>query len=53
VSEDALVLQRELVNAPYSELELDAGHFVMQDQPDAVVAAVLAHIDSPASTPWP
>ena len=51
VSEDALVLQRELVNAPYSELELDADHFVMQDQPNAVVAAVLAHISSPASAP--
>ena len=53
VSEDALVLQRALVNAPYSELELDAGHFVMQDQPIAVVAAVLAHIDAPASRPRP
>ena len=48
VTDDALALQRELVNAPYSEFELDAGHFLMQDQPDAVVMAVMEHLGSAA-----
>lgn len=51
VTPDALVDQRGLVNAPYSELELDAGHYLMQEKPDAVVAAVIKHLGSGGHSP--
>jgi len=44
VTDKALAKQRMLVTAPYEELEVDAAHFVMQQQPDEVVAAVLEHL---------
>ena len=44
VTDEALVLQRDLVNAPYTERELEAGHFLMQDQPEAVIEAVIDHL---------
>jgi len=44
VNDEALRRQREFVTGPYAELEVDAAHFVMQQQPDEVVAAVLAHL---------
>jgi pimeloyl-ACP methyl ester carboxylesterase len=44
VTDEALELQRELVDAPYAERELDAGHFLMQDRPDEVVSSVMAHV---------
>jgi pimeloyl-ACP methyl ester carboxylesterase len=46
VSDRRLALQRELVNAPYDERELEAGHFLMQDRPAEVVAAVLAQLEA-------
>lgn len=49
VNANRLALQRELVRAPYVERELDAGHFLMQEQPEAVVAAVLAHLSRGAA----
>jgi len=36
--------QQALMRGPYEELMVDAGHWVVEDQPDAVVAAVLAHL---------
>ncbi len=47
VNEDALVRQRELVLAPYEELEVDAGHFVLEENPDVVIPAVLEHLGAP------
>jgi pimeloyl-ACP methyl ester carboxylesterase len=47
VNEDALVRQRKLVTGPYRELEVDAGHFVLEERPDEVVAAVLEHLARP------
>lgn len=44
VTDVALERQRKLVTGPYRELEVDAGHFVLRQQPDAVVDAVLANI---------
>lgn len=44
VTPDALARQRELAVGPYAELELDAGHFLMREQPDATIAAVLEHL---------
>ena len=44
VTEDALEHQRRLAAGPYAELELDAGHWLMQDQTEAVVVAVLEHL---------
>ena len=44
VTDAALEQQRKLVNAAYAELELDAGHFLMQEEPAEVVAAVMEHI---------
>lgn len=52
VNPDALSRQRELVAGPYRELELDAGHFLMREQPAATMAAVLRHLretDPPGS----
>ena len=36
--------QRKLVTGPYRELEVDAGHFVLEERPAEVVAAVLEHL---------
>ena len=44
VTEDALERQRELAAGPYDELELDAGHFLIEEQPGAVVAAVMQQL---------
>lgn len=44
VDDDALARQRKLVTGPYAELEVDAGHFVMQQQPAEVIAAILTHL---------
>lgn len=40
VTDDALARQRELAIGPYTELELDAGHWLIEQQTEAVVAAV-------------
>jgi pimeloyl-ACP methyl ester carboxylesterase len=45
----ALERQRELVTGPYEEVEVEAGHFVMREQPDAVVEAVLSNIEAGAA----
>ncbi len=44
VTPEYLEGQREFMAGPYEELELDAGHWLMQEQTEAVVAAVLAHL---------
>jgi pimeloyl-ACP methyl ester carboxylesterase len=44
VTQDALEGQRGFAAGPYRELELDAGHWLMQEQTEAVVAAVLSHL---------
>jgi len=44
VTDEALARQRKLVTGPYAELEVDAAHFVMQQQPEEVVAAVIEHL---------
>lgn len=47
VTEPALERQRELVQAPNREIEVEAGHFVVREQPAAVTEAVLAHVSAP------
>ena len=44
VPPDYLERQREFMAGPYQELELDAGHWLIQPQTEAVVGAVLAHL---------
>lgn len=44
VTPEYLQSQREFMTGPYEELELDAGHWLMQEQTGAVVASVLAHL---------
>jgi pimeloyl-ACP methyl ester carboxylesterase len=44
VTPDYLERQREFMAGPYQELELDAGHWLIQPQTEAVVGAVLAHL---------
>jgi pimeloyl-ACP methyl ester carboxylesterase len=48
VTPEALARQRELVTGPYSEVELDAGHFLLREKPQATVAAVLEHLRAAA-----
>jgi len=44
VDADRLARQRELVSGELTELELDADHWLMQQQPDAATRAILAHL---------
>ena len=37
---------RNWVSADYQFIELDAGHWLMQEQPDAVIGAIAQHIDT-------
>lgn len=48
VTPERLEVQRTLVDGPYTELELDAGHWLMQEQTEAVVGAVMQHLDRAA-----
>jgi pimeloyl-ACP methyl ester carboxylesterase len=41
-----LEAQRGLARGPYDELELDAGHWLIEEQPQVVVERVLAHLDA-------
>ncbi|MEO1656268.1 MAG: alpha/beta hydrolase [Pseudomonadota bacterium] len=45
VTPDYLDHQRRLVGDDYAELELDAGHWLIQDQREAVVSAVIDHLE--------
>jgi pimeloyl-ACP methyl ester carboxylesterase len=38
--------QRALVRGPYHELELDAGHWLIEEQTQPVVERILAHLDA-------
>jgi len=44
VNAERLERQRALVRGPYQELELDAGHWLMQEQTRTVVERVLGHL---------
>lgn len=44
VRADLLVRQRELIDAPYEELELDGGHFLMEEHPERSVEAIMAQL---------
>lgn len=41
-------LQTRFVTGPFREVELDAGHWLIQDQPEATVEAVMTHLRSQA-----
>ena len=41
-----LEAQRALARGPYDELELDAGHWLIEEQTQAVVGRILAHLDA-------
>ncbi|ANU07123.1 alpha/beta fold hydrolase [Paraurantiacibacter namhicola] len=49
VTPDYLAQQRELVRAPYEEIELKGGHWIMQMHPEAISEAVLGNFGAPAS----
>jgi pimeloyl-ACP methyl ester carboxylesterase len=51
VRPDLLSRQRELVDAPYRELELEGGHFVMQEHPQRSVDAIMAQLRSEEPAP--
>ena len=44
VGRAAVETQRQFLDADYSELELDAGHWLMETHSDLVVPAVLTHL---------
>ena len=46
VGDTALEVQRQYFNAPFTELELDTGHWLMETKADTVTAAVLNHLDT-------
>lgn len=37
--------QRRYMRGPFEEIEVDAGHWLLREQGEATMAAVLAHID--------
>lgn len=45
VSPERIEAQAALMRGPYETLELDAGHWVIQEQTDATVAAIIAHLE--------
>lgn len=51
VNPDRLERQRALVRGPYHELEVDAGHWVMEEQTRTVVERTLDHLASADATP--
>jgi hypothetical protein len=36
--------QREFIRGPYAELEVDAGHWLIEEQEAQVVDAILSHL---------
>lgn len=44
VREEVRALQPNFVTGPYQSIELEAGHWLMQEETDAVVAAVMTHL---------
>lgn len=44
----ALETQRELLHGPFKEIELDAGHWLMESQAPTITAAVLTHLEDHA-----
>lgn len=51
VNPDRLERQRALVRGPYHELEVDAGHWVMEEQTRTVVERTLDHLAAADATP--
>jgi sugar phosphate isomerase/epimerase len=37
-------MQKQYMTGPYQKVELDAGHWLLTDQPRAVVRAVIDHL---------
>ncbi len=44
VRPDLLARQRELIDAPFRELELEGGHFLMQEHPQRAIDAILLRL---------
>ena len=42
----AVDMQQQYMTGPYREVELDAGHWLMTDQPDVVVGEIIKHIET-------
>ena len=42
--QDFLERQRTFVAGPYEEVALDAGHRLMREETEAVIAAIFAHL---------
>ncbi len=41
-------LQPQFATGPFEEVELDAGHWLIQEEPEEVVNAVMAHLRAQA-----
>ena len=46
VDDAARERQRPLIQGRYAELEIDAGHFLIEEQEEQVVDAILSHLHS-------
>ena len=46
VDDAARERQRPLIQGRYAELEIDAGHFLIEEQEEQVVDAILSHLQS-------
>ena len=42
----AVEAQRQYMKGPFTEIELDTGHWIMETAPEPTVAAILRHLDS-------
>ncbi|NJN51204.1 MAG: alpha/beta fold hydrolase [Gammaproteobacteria bacterium] len=46
VSRVAVDSQRQYFDGPYAEIELDAGHWLIEEAPQQVIPAIVSHIDA-------
>jgi len=44
VARSSVASQRQYINGPYQEIELEAGHSLLAEKPERVISAILAHI---------
>ncbi len=49
VARSSVESQRPYIAGPYRELELDAGHSLLLEEPEQVISAILSHIDTNAT----
>ena len=52
VARSSVESQRPYITGPFREMELDAGHGLLLDEPEQVITAILSHIDTYANKPF-